>query len=171
MSKTKDSNGKLSIRDAMKIADAALHDEYWELTLTGAIGLIEHTGREVQQRYKQYANKHTDREFEVDENNGNVWVVQINENGLHNTSRAFSKPERWIVNRLQEIMEISKDFYRGEFIVQYSPGNGFIGYYSEWSSADTLERALEIASNCHELGWHSKIMKYSGDHYANVEID
>lgn len=62
---TKNLNGKLSIRDAMKIADAALHDEYWELTLTGAI---------------------------------------------------------------------------------------------------------EIAADCHRMGWHSKIMKYSGDHYANVEI-
>lgn len=166
-------NGKLSIRDAMKIADAALHDEYWELTLKDAIGLIEQTGREVQKRYKQYANRHPNREFEIDENNGNVWVVQINENGLRNTSRAFSKPERWIVNRLQEIMEISKDFYRGEFIVCYYPGYDydFLGYYSEWESVDSLEKAMEIAAWHHRIGWHSKIMKYSGDHYSNVEID
>lgn len=166
---TKNLNGKLSIRDAMKIADAALHDEYWELTLTGAIGLIEHTGREVKQRYKQYAHKHTDREFEVDENDCSIWVVQTNECGLRKTTRAFSRPEKWIINRLREIMEISTDWYRGDYIVCYNPGNNFIGYYSEWGSADSLEKALKIAADCHRMGWHSKIMKYSGDHYANAD--
>lgn len=161
-------NEKLNIRDAMKISGAALHDEYWELTLKDAIALIEYTGREVQKRYKQYANKHTDRELEIDENDGSVWVVQINENGLRNTSREFSKPERWIINRLQEIMEISKDFYRGEYIVQYFPGNGFIGWYSDWSSADTLERAFEIAMHCKKLCWPNRTMKYIKDHYEIV---